>query len=341
MPVLQKCILMPLRLIKAAVTLFIAIFLFSSCAAEAPVKKSDYLLGTIVSITVYGCDNGDRVIDECFKMVREIENKVSPTIEGSFISELNNSALTGEIKTDSEVFGLIQESLYYCYETEGAFDIGLGKLIALWGIGTDRQAIPDMYKLKPYIDFKGYEHIILNYEQKSVCYDNKQVSINLGACAKGYAVNKAVAFLKEKGVKSAVIDFGGSIYAIGNKDGKGYDIGIADPRGEDVGGIISGLSDISIVTSGDYQRYFEQNGKRYHHIFDSKTAFPSESGVRSVTVVCSDAFKGDCLSTAAFVLGTEKGSELLDRMNCGYIFFTDDDIVVSDNLKDRFSLIYE
>ncbi len=340
MPVLQKCILMLQRLIKAA-SLFIAIFLFSACSAETPVKKSDYLLGTIVSVTVYGCDNGDRIIDECFEKVREIENKVSVAIENSFISELNNSAFSCEIKTDSEVFNLISDSLSYCYETGGAFDIGLGKLIDLWGIGTDLQAVPDMNKLEPFIGFKGYEHIKLNYEQEALCFDNEQVSINLGACAKGYAVNKAVAFLKDKGVKSAIIDFGGSIYIIGNKNGKGYDIGIADPRGEDVGGIISGLSDISIVTSGDYQRYFEQDGKRYHHIFDSNTAFPSESGVRSVTVVCSDAFKGDCLSTAAFVLGTEKGSELLDRMNCGYVFFTDDGIVVSEDLKDSFSLIYE
>lgn len=332
---------MPRRLIKAFLPLFIVCVILSSCSGKATVKKSDYLLGTIVSITVYDCDNGEEIIYECLEMVREIEKKVSTTDNSSIISEINNSALNGEIKTENEVYGLIKASLRYCEESDGAFDIGLGKLIDLWGIGTDRQAVPDMNKLQAYVGFRGFEHIFLNDEQETICYDDERVSINLGACAKGYAVNKAVDFLKDRGVKSAILDFGGSIYTIGEKYGKGFDIGIADPTGSGIGGVISGLSDISVVTSGDYQRFFEKDGERYHHIMDSKTAFPSESGVRSVTVVCKDAFMGDCLSTAAFVLGAEKGSELLDKMDCGYVFFTDNDVIVSDNLKDNFSLIYD
>lgn len=311
----------------------------SSCSSDVTVKKTDYLLGTIVSITVYDCDNGNEIIEECFDMVREFEKKVSSVDEDSAISHLNNSALNCWISVDSEVYALIKDSMEYCAESGGAFDIGLGKVIDLWGIGTDRQTVPDMNELTPYMEFKCYEHILLNDEQSLVMFDDERVSINLGACAKGLAVNKAAEFLKEKGVKSALIDFGGNIFAIGNKNGEGFNIGIANPVNDNIGGIIDNLSDISVVTSGDYQRYFEQDGKRYHHIIDSNTAFPAESGVRSVTVLCTDSFKGDCLSTAAFVLGAEKGIELLDSMDCGYVFFTDSGVIVSDNLKDSFSLI--
>lgn len=339
MPASRKCILMLRKLIKAVLFLLIIIASLSSCSSDVPVKKTDYLLGTIVSITVYDCDNGNEIIEECFEMVRELENKVSPADKSSVVSHLNNSALNCWINIDSEVYALIKDSMEYCIESEGAFDIGLGRVIDLWGIGTDRQAVPNLNELEPYMGFKCFEHVFLNDEQCSVLFDDERVSINLGACAKGYAVNKTVEFLKQKGVESALIDFGGNIFAIGNKNGKGFDIGIANPGNDNIGGVINNLSDISVVTSGDYQRYFEQNGKRYHHIIDSNTAFPAESGVRSITVICADSFKGDCLSTAAFVLGAEKGKELLDKMNCGYVFFTDSGVIVSENLKDSFSLI--
>ena len=341
MPALRKCILMLQKSTKAIFSLIFVLAFISSCSAKAPVKRTDYLLGTIVSITVYDCDNGDRIIGECFEMVRELENKVSPADKSSVVSHLNNSALNCWINIDSEVYALIKDSMEYCIESEGAFDIGLGRIIDLWGIGTDGQAVPNLNELEPYMGFKCFEHIFLNDEQCSVLFDDGRVSINLGACAKGYAVNKTAEFLKEKGVKSALIDFGGSIYAIGDKNGKGFDIGIANPGNDNIGGVINNLSDISVVTSGDYQRYFEQNGIRYHHIIDSNTAFPAASGVRSVTIVCPDSFKGDCLSTAAFVLGVEKGKELLDKMNCGYVFFTDSGVIVSDSLRDSFNLIYD
>lgn len=332
---------MPQRLIKAFCLLIIAVIALSSCSAKIPVKKTEYLLGTIISVTIYDCPGSEGIIDECFDMISDFESRVSSTNVNSSVSMLNNSAYDDYVTPDSEVYSLIKDSLTFCEESGGAFDIGLGKLIDLWGIGTEKEAVPDMNKLEPYIGFKGFEHIFLNNEQRTIRYDDERVSINLGACAKGYAVDKAVSFLKEKGVKSAMLDFGGSIYTIGNKNGTGFDVGIANPDGNSIGGIIYGLSDISVVTSGDYQRFFEQNGKRYHHILDSNSGYPSESRVRSVTVVCHDAFMGDCLSTAAFVIGVEKGSELLEKYNCGYVFFDDNGVTVSDNLKDKFRLVYE
>lgn len=341
MPALQKCILMLRSLNKFILLIFITTALFSSCSVGTSVKKTDYLLGTIVSITIYEGNNCEEIIDECFENIREFESKVSSTDINSTISNLNNSAYNNDVRVDSEIFNLISDSLLLCEESNGAFDIGLGKLIDIWGIGNGTVTVPDMNILEQYIGFVGYEHIVLNYEQATIRYDDERVSINLGACAKGYALDKAVAFLKDKGVTSAILDFGGSIYTIGNKNGDGFDIGIANPAKSGIGGNISGISDISVVTSGDYQRYFEQDGKRYHHILDSRTAFPSESGVRSITVVCDNSFKADCLSTAAFVLGPQKGIELLNKMDCDYIFFTDSDTIVSDRLKDNFCLIYD
>lgn len=331
---------MRLRLIKV-IALFIATaLLFCSCSLSSPVRKSEYLLGTIVTITIYDGADKEKLIDDSFSIVRDIEKKVSVNIPDSDISLINSTAFSSEVRLDDELFSLLWEAMEYCVLTDGAFDIGLGRLIELWGIGTDKEAVPDMNTLEKFIGFKGYEHIILNKEKRTIRFADERVALNLGACAKGYAEDRVRDYLLENNVTSAILDFGGSITVIGDKDGSGFNIGIASPSEESINGVLSGMSDISAVTSGDYQRFFTENGVTYHHILDSNTGFPALSGVRSVTVVTESAFEGDCLSTAAFVLGAEKGALLLENENCGFVIISDG-VQVSENLRNSFSLKYE
>lgn len=317
---------------KKIIIILICSLFFTSCNFyDTPeITVSDYLLGTLVSVKVYD-DAYRSAAEACLNKVREFEGIVSYEDNNSELSYMNSKAYIEPVHISDELFEIIEISLEYCEKTDGAFDIGLGRLIELWGIGTADARVPSEDELKPFIGFKGYEHISVDSMNKTVYFTDERVQIHLGACAKGYAEDLARDFLCTEGIDSAILDFGGSISCIGTKpDGKSFSIGIASPFEDGVAGYI-GLADISAVTSGNYQRYFMKNNVRYHHIFDSETAYPAENGISSVTVVCESAFKADCLSTAAFVIGKDKAAELLEAEGCQYIIFADC-LQKSDNL---------
>lgn len=341
MPALLKCTSMRRKLITniaiiGAVVLFL-LLIFWNKDKNTSFSGQDYLLGTLVRITINDIpkEKAETLIKESLSLVRNIEGVLSVNIEDSELMYVNNNAYDREIPVSSELFSVLEKSIEYCSLSGGAFDIGIGNLIDLWGIGTDKAAVPDYEKLKIFINFKGYEHIILNGESKTVRFDDERVKINLGACAKGYTEDKVRDYLIENGVKSAILSFGGSVTVIGEgKQDGNYRIAVANPDYSDSGhSLIICTHDNSTVTSGNYQRYFVENGVKYHHILDSSTGYPADNGMKSITVVTYSAFEGDCLSTAGFVLGREKAAELLDSLGCNYVIISDE-IVVSDGLKD-------
>lgn len=317
------------------IILFIVCSLFlTSCtfsSIEPTLSITDYLLGTIVTVKIYDKDYPAEV-EDCLLKVREFEKIVSYVDDDSELSHLNKSAFKEPTIVSDELFDIIYRAMAYCKKTNGNFDIGIGKLIELWGIGTEEARIPILDELEQFIGFKGYEHIILDETNRTVSYTDERVKIHLGACAKGYAEDMIAEYLRDVGISSAVLDFGGSITAIGVKnDNSEFMIGITSPDNSGIVGTV-GISDKSAVTSGDYQRYFEVDGTRYHHIFDTATAFPSRSGISSVTVFCDSAFKADCLSTAAFVGGKEDAKHLLETENCGYVI-VDNDFLVDSSVE--------
>lgn len=312
---------------KKCVFLVICSLFLSACTmfptSEPTIVLSDYLLGTIVSVKIYDKSYSPEVVD-CLSKVRNFENVVSYEDKNSELSVINIKAHSEPVKASEELFGLLEAAMGYCYKTEGAFDIGLGKLIEAWGIGTENAEIPSQGEIDNFINFKGYEHIILNNAERTVFFTDDRVKIHLGACAKGYAEDLIAEHLSALGVKSAILDFGGSITSIGTKNnGEPFMIGVTSPENNGIIGTIE-ISDTSAVTSGDYQRYFERDGIRYHHILDSRTAFPAQSGISSVTIISDSAFIADCLSTAAFVMGSERAVEMLSSEGCGYIIVEDD-----------------
>lgn len=315
---------------KKAVLLFILIIFISSCSTNImnnELKKTDYFLGTIVSISVLDSGTADSdIIDECFNMISEYEDMFSYYDSNSELYRLNSTAHKKPFEASDELYEIITQSMFYCEKSNGALDIGLGQLIEIWDVSSQTNTVPDDGAISTFIGFSGYEHIVINDEDKTVFFDDSRVSVHLGACAKGFVQDKVVNHLKTSGVESALLDFGGSIYAIGTKNGNPFSIGIADPSSEnDLVGTIN-LIDSSVVTSGNYRRFFEQDGIIYHHILDSDTAFPADNDINGVSIICESAFKGDCLSTASFVLGFDEAEKLLLNEQTAYIIITDESV---------------
>jgi len=186
------------------------------------------------------------------------------------------------------------------------------------------------------VDYNDLELMENNY----VYLKREGMKLDLGGVAKGYAADEVKKILKENGVESAIIDLGGNIYVVGDKgEGNPWRIGITNPF-EPTGrftGLLE-LIDSSVITSGDYERYFIYEGKKYHHILDSKTGYPSDSGIRGVSIVSEKGIDGDALSTTLFVLGLDKGLELVDKLEgIEAIFITSDkEVIITDGLKDKF-----
>lgn len=318
---------------KRIVVLLTCIVLFSSCSftkSSQGVKKSEYLLGTIVSITVYDFGEADEtVFDDCFRIVSEYERIFSYYDEESELNILNKTAYKSPVQVSDEMFLIIDESLDYCEKTDGAFDIGIGKLIEVWDVAAAAATPPESNSLSEFIGFKGYEHIAVDEINRTISFNDERVAIHLGACAKGFVQDRVSEFLKENGVKSALLDFGGSVQTIGDKNGVLFSVGITDPLSDsDLAGIVK-ISDSVVVTSGDYRRFFDYNGKKYHHILDTSTGYPADSGINGVSILCDSSFTGDCLSTAAFVIGAAGSAELLNEENVGYVIITDESTITN------------
>ena len=239
---------------------------------------------------------------------------------------------------------VILRSLKYHNITKKTFNIGLGSLIELWGIGGDSPRVPaarEIERAKKHIDLNNLE---VSEKDNTVFIKDSEMSLDLGGVAKGYAVDEAVRILKENGIKNGIVNLGGDIFAFGTKNNKTpWRIGIANPEiGEEGDAIIRiQATDKSVVTSGDYERFFIEKGVRYHHIIDFNTGMPANSGIISVTVISDECMNADIISTAVFVLGVEEGLQLIESQpnTEGLIITNDKDIYVSSGLKNKLEIL--
>ena len=222
--------------------------------------------------------------------------------------------------------------------TDGAFDISCEPLTREWGFYSGLEnRVPSQQAIENALKGVGAAHIKI--KDSTITLD-ENTSLDLGGIAKGYASQKAAEILKENGVNSALMSLGGNVRAVGSKpDGENWSVAITDPddNSKSIGTLK--ISDKAVVTSGGYQRYFEENGQIYHHIIDTKTGYPADSGLKSVTIVSSDDTLADALSTSLFVMGLEKSGEFYSENSSlfGAVFITDKgEIYVTDNLKDSF-----
>ena len=305
------------KFVLAVVSAFISIFLFASCSSTIiTVEKTYFFFDTVITAKLYDAEQTriDTVFEQCFNELERIENVFSVTNAESELSKLNASASEAPVKVSDELFYVVSTALYYCELSDGALDISVGKLVDLWGIGTEAQRIPAEGEIKELLGV-SYKSIVADETNKTIFYSDDRVKIDLGAVAKGYAGDRILQILAQNNIYGAVFSLGGNIVTYGHKpDGSGFTIGIADPKENEQLSATIVTNDCAVVTSGDYQRYFIENGITYHHILDSKTGFPSDTDISGVTVICRSSIQADCLSTAVFVLGREKGLELIENI---------------------------
>lgn len=308
---------------------------------EYPVSKTDFVLNTVSTIDIYAYDGNDdpeELINDCFSYIRELENTLSRTVKGSDIYILNNAE--GEAVTVSDCTKeVIEKGILYGEITDGAFDISIAPVSSLWDFQSEEKIIPDEDEISLGIQKVDYKNIVV--DGNSVTLLNG-AQLDLGAIAKGYIADKAAEFLRERNVTSGIVNLGGNNIVIGKNGDRAFRIGIQTPTATT--GVFSGvlnLEDMSAVTSGAYQRYFEKDGKIYHHILNPSTGYPAESDIASVTIICASSTDADALSTSCFILGTEKAVELLDSLDyaSGVIITKSGETVLTDGAEEFFEEI--
>lgn len=275
------------------------------------VSRTALIMGTVVDIQAYGDDEKQlsRAVDAAFGEMTRLERLLSRHIPESDISRLSEAV--GGIELSSETVGLLEMGQKVSRQSSGAFDMTLGAVKKLWNIEGENPRIPTAAELSEALAGTGPS--ALTIAGNKVTKTRPEVAVDLGGIAKGYAVDRAVNVLAQAGVASATVNAGGDIRLLGGKKGEPWRIGIQHPRQADGLLVTLRLQDRAVVTSGDYERFFEQNGQRYHHIFDPATGKPARQ-CQSVTVVAAGAAHADALATAAFVLGPVAGLNLLEGL---------------------------
>lgn len=334
---------LPVILIIVIVILF-SLFMIITNKKEDKYSSTYYNLGTINEITLYDITkkDGDRILKECEAILKDIDNKMSSQITSSEISKINNKAGDAYVKVSSDTYYVIKESINFSSLSNDTFDISVGPIIDLWAIGTENAKIPTEKEIKDKLSLVNYKDILLDDDNNSVKLAKKNMKIDLGGIAKGYAADKIYEYLKEEKLERALINLGGNIYVLGNKENnQPFSIGIQDPtkpRGNSIGNVK--VSNKSVVTSGIYERYLEKNNKIYHHMLDPHTGYPFDNNLSSVTIVSDKSIICDALSTTTFGLGVENGLKLVESLDgVDAIFITKDKkIYLSNNLKNKFNL---
>ena len=314
----------------------------AAAATVDPAEKTTgvgFYFDTVVTITLYGAD--DALMDDIWAACKRYENMLSKTVEGSDVSRINN-AHGQTVTVDAETWNVLSEAKKLNRLTGGAFAITIAPLTAQWDFTGGTNRMPTDEERIAALPLVDDEQLTLG-ENNTVTLP-AGMQIDLGGIAKGYAADLLRAQLEKEGVTSATLDLGGDVFVMGRKtDGSDWRIAVKDPADtESYLGVVS-AADKFIVTSGVYERYFEENGVRYHHILDPKTGSPAESGLVSVTVLCENGAWADALSTACFVLGPDGALALRDDLadqgtDFELILVTDDGrVLYTDGLADAFT----
>lgn len=311
------------------------ILFYSFFSGYSAVSNSIGAMGTVISVKIFG-NSDSRHFTALYQIFDQVEQASSLTIPNSALSLLNTTGSTQDkiLLAQAKICREVYDA------SGGAFDCTVCPVSSLWGIGTDQARVPEPDEISKALCSVNGAELQINEE---TLWIGKNQKADFGAVGKGYACDAALAYLKGTDIPGAVIAVGGSILLYGKSSpaGAGFTVAVRDPFGTqtDFAGILK-LQEGFISTSGDYERFFMQNGVRYHHILDPKTGFPAQSGLTSVTVITKDSGTlSDALSTACFVLGLEKGFQLLQDFNAEGIFITQEGTVyVTDGLCETFTL---
>jgi FAD:protein FMN transferase len=305
------------RSLHQRLRVFLGVLIASLAASHAAhaewVSREEAIMGTRIAVELWAADHarGDQLITQVMDEMRRVDELMSTYKPTSQVSKVNAEAAAHPVVVDADLFGLLQTALEFSRITEGAFDITYASVGYLYDYR--RHIKPSDEAIAQALPAVSYRHVILDPKAHSVRFTQPGVRIDLGGIAKGWAVDRGIEILRAGGVEHAFVTAGGDTRIIGDRFGQPWMIGIRDPRQE--GKVIARipLVDAALSTSGDYERFFEADGVRYHHILSPTTGKPA-SAVRSVTVIGPNATRTDGLSKTIFVLGIKEGMRVLDAL---------------------------
>lgn len=310
----------------------------TACAADAGEKatREFFAMDTYISLSAYGPD-AEAGLDAAEEEIHRLEAVLTTESEDSEVGRLNAKG-TGVLGEDG--IALMRKALMVHDMTDGAFDITVYPLMRLWGFPSKMYYVPTDEEIAEKLPLVGSEQITFDEESGETAFSKTKMAIDFGGIAKGYASAKAVQKLREAGISSALVNLGGNVQALGGKPGgKPFRVAIENPEEDGAYLGILAVTDLAVITSGDYERFFEKDGQIYHHILDPATGRPAESGLHSVTVVCSDGVMADALSTAIFVMGEEKAASFWRENSPAFqmvLLAEDGTLFVTEGLKDVF-----
>ncbi len=301
----------PMPLLRFALCLLLLVPALSAQAGW--LKAEQAIMGTRVAVELWAGDEARArgCIDAVMAEMRRVDALMSPFRDDSELARINREAAERPVPVSTELFDLIERALELSRLTDGAFDITFASVGYLYDYRQHRR--PDAATLAEHLPAVDWHQVRLDRHGRSVRFGREGVRIDLGGIAKGHAVDRGIAILRDCGIRSALVTAGGDSRILGDHHGRPWMMGIKDPRRSDGIAVVLPLADTAISTSGDYERFFIEDGKRYHHILSPKTGRPVEH-TRSVTVLGPDATTTDGLSTAFFVLGPQRALALCEKL---------------------------
>jgi thiamine biosynthesis lipoprotein len=324
--------------------IIVVIALLSSCSPrdgsiqEQMYEKSFFAMDTFILLRVYSSDKGlaQKALDEAQKKIEVVEQLMSVHLDNSEVTEINRMAGVHGVKVDQKTLEVIERGKEFGRITKGIFDITIGSLTKLWSINPSNQVIPTEKEINESLELVDYNRIRINGNE--IFLEDSGARLDLGGIAKGFGADLAAKVIVDNGIGRAMVNLGGDIVTIGRRsEERDWRIGIQHPRkrGELIG--VVEVSGLAVVSSGDYERYFEKDGIRYHHIIDPRIGYPAQSDLISVTIVSESAMDSDAYSTAVFIMGSKEGLELIEGMDGveGVLITRDLKFYVSSGLRGK------
>lgn len=314
------------RIFPCIICFFLFIGAFSGCSPKSslPVTRTGFYFDTVISITVYS-PTDEALLDSCFELAEYYENLLSRTKEGSDIYRINHAEGL-PVSVSDETILLLETALQYAALTDGKIDPAIGAVSQLWDFHAESvQRPPEEFSVREALSHVDYHCIQVS--ENTVSLSDPGAVLDLGFLAKGYIADKIKEYLQNEGVTSAIINLGGNVLTLGSKpDNTPFTIGIQQPFSDaGVTALTIPIRNGSVVSSGIYERYFEYDGKLFHHILDTSTGYPIENDLLSVTVLSESSLTGDALSTACFIMGYKDAATYIDTLaDIEAIFITSD-----------------
>lgn len=328
-----------------AVLILMCVCMLSSCSdrtitgqrnVSKESSKSIFAMDTVMTLTAYG-EKSQTALDKAENEILRLDTLLR---RGSPDSEIYKINVNGEGDVSEDTADIISRSSEISEMTGGALDITIAPVMDLWGFYTKEYLVPTQSELSEALARVNYRNISVNGNYVSL---SSHSQIDLGAVAKGALSDRIIEIFKSDGISSAIISLGGNVHALGTKpDGDLWSVGIQHPDDDTYIGVVR-VEDSAVVTSGTYQRYFEEEGRLYHHIIDPGTGYPADNGLKSVTVICKDATLADGLSTALFVMGADEGAKYWKKHG-GFeaIFISEsNEISITEGIEDVFKSEYD